>query len=120
MLILLFISYLDTIKNVISSETSSGGLSEKAYYIEDVPTLNVEALELLSNNNISNSLNDWKDSVLSDLKVQRTKELKKLLDEIDKKIKSINSEIASLSRKISSAAEGEDVSSIRKNIQYIV
>lgn len=63
MLILLLITQ---ILKLISSETSSGGLSEKSYYIEDVPTLNVEALELLSNNNISNSLNEWKDSVLSD------------------------------------------------------
>ena len=85
-------SYVSLITAIIKAEESDGGLSTSAYYIDDRAELNVLAIDLLNNLKIAESFKNCKEDIINAVKIQRTRELSILKEEVYNKMISLRNE----------------------------
>ncbi len=99
--------YVTSVQNMIHQEENAG-LSSNAFLINKKPLLNGRANTFLSNIEILSSVDSWKAELSSSLAVQRTKELKKLANEVSNKIQDLSTEYHRLSSAYDSMIDEND------------
>ena len=108
-------SYAYFITEIIKSEERNGGLSTKAYYVDNKADLNIMANDLLTNLKIVSSFKKCKEEIINSVLVQRNKELDILREEVYNKMCSLRNQYNEL---YNSNADHNLISEVESEYNY--